>query len=108
MRSAEDPMQPTREASTARRSPAMAPFPLGVVLFPGGLRALLQQIAAPVGAARMPAAHAFDDASRVAFRLAETLPLEQPARQKLLEVDHPAARLDALADDLSQPPANDP
>ncbi len=108
MRSAEGPIQPPRETATARWSPAIALFPLCVVLFPGGLRGLLQQIAAPVGAARMPAPHAFDDASRVAFRLAETSPLEQPARQKLLEVDHPAARLDALAGDLSQPPANDP
>ena len=108
MRSAEGPMQPPRETATARWSPEMALFRLGVALFPGGLRALLQQIAAPVGAPRMPAPHAFDDASRVAFRLAETLPLEQLTRQKALEVDHPAARLNTRSGCLSQPPPNGP
>jgi len=108
MRSAEGPIHPPRETATARRSPEIALLPLGVVLFPGGLRALLQQIAAPVGAPRMPAPHAFDDASRVAFRLAETLPLEQLTRQKALEVDHPAARLNTRSGCLSQPPPNGP
>ncbi|HRF71793.1 MAG TPA: hypothetical protein PL117_03395 [Accumulibacter sp.] len=56
----------------------------------------------------MPAPHAFDDASRVAFRLAETLPLEQLTRQKALEVDHPAARLNTRSGCLSQPPPNGP
>ncbi len=39
----------------------------------------------------------YDDASWVGHRLAELLPLEPPARQRLLEMDDPDARLRLLA-----------
>ncbi|HEX6828652.1 MAG TPA: LON peptidase substrate-binding domain-containing protein [Burkholderiales bacterium] len=38
----------------------------------------------------------FDDAAWVSYRLAETLPLKLQARQKLLELDEAAARLQVL------------
>ncbi|MGA8277655.1 MAG: LON peptidase substrate-binding domain-containing protein [Rhodanobacteraceae bacterium] len=38
----------------------------------------------------------YDDAAWVGFRLAETLPLEKPERQRLLEMTDPLSRLDQL------------
>lgn len=61
---------------------------LGVVL-----RKILEQID---GADQVfPDPH-FDDAAWVGWRLAELLPLEQPGRQQLLQLDDPDERLDML------------
>lgn len=58
------------------------------------LRAVLSRLD---GGAAEPVETAFDDAAWVGFRLTELLPLELAARQSLLEMQDPLARLDALA-----------
>lgn len=58
-----------------------------------GLVPLLQAIASDLGDQRMPVPHAFDDAVWVGYRYAEVLPIQPLARQKLLELGDPLARL---------------
>lgn len=65
------------------------------------LHTLLQAIAAELAPGQLPPPHAFDDAAWVGYRLAELLPLAPLARQALLELGDPAARLDALAAHVS-------
>jgi uncharacterized protein len=57
------------------------------------LERLLEKLGGPH--AKAPRAR-FDDAAWVAFRLAETLPLENTERQQLLQIDEPLERLGQL------------
>lgn len=57
------------------------------------LAQLLETIIDKVGAERFPAPPRLDDAAWVAYRLAESLPLEASLRQQLLEVRDPLAAL---------------
>jgi len=60
------------------------------------LAQLLESIIAKVGAERFPAPARLDDAAWVAYRLAESLPLEPSVRQQLLEARDPLAALDEV------------
>ncbi|WP_291847227.1 LON peptidase substrate-binding domain-containing protein [Accumulibacter sp.] len=71
-----------------------------------GLVLLLRKIADELGEQRLPAPHAFDDASWVGYRLTEILPLQILARQKLLALQDPLLRLRALSIWLAQRVAN--
>lgn len=63
---------------------------------------LLQKIVSDVGPERMPEPHHFDDAAWVSYRLTEVLPIQNLAKQKLLELDDPLVRLEILEKYLSQ------
>ena len=67
-----------------------------------GLIPLLRRIAADRGPDRFPAPHAFDDAAWVGYRLTEIVPVQPLAKQKLLELDDPLARLEVLHTYLAQ------
>jgi uncharacterized protein len=60
------------------------------------LATLLETIMSKVGAERFPAPARLDDAAWVAYRLAESLPLEASLRQQLLEVRDPLLALDEV------------
>jgi Lon protease-like protein len=60
------------------------------------LAQLLETIIAKVGAERFPAPARLDDAAWVAYRLAESLPLEPAMRQRLLEARDPNVALAEL------------
>ena len=57
---------------------------------------ILRELMREVGEDHFPAPHRFDDASWIAFRLAEALPIPAPFRQELLETNDAAARLAAV------------
>lgn len=63
---------------------------------------LLQRIVNDLGPQRMPEPHHFDDAEWVGFRITEVLPIQNLAKQKLLELDDPLARLEILETFLDQ------
>lgn len=63
---------------------------------------LLRQVAADVGPERMPHPYAYEDAGWVGHRLAELMPVQLLAKQKLLELDDPLVRLNILHTYLSQ------
>ncbi|NTV68523.1 MAG: peptidase S16 [Azonexaceae bacterium] len=63
---------------------------------------LLRRIAADVGQERLPEPHRFDDAEWVGYRITEVLPIQNLAKQKLLELDDPLARLEILEKYLDQ------
>ena len=63
---------------------------------------LLRNVAADVGPERMPPPHAYDDAVWVGHRLAEIMPVQPLAKQKLLELDDPLQRLEILFSYLHQ------
>ena len=66
---------------------------------PEALRALLpllEKIVNDLGPTRMPPPYAYDDASWVGYRLTEIAPVQPLAKQKLLELDDPVARLEIL------------
>jgi Lon protease-like protein len=67
-----------------------------------GLLPLLRKVAADLGPAKMPEPHAFDDAAWVGYRLAEVVPVQPLARQKLLELENPLSRLEILHAYLAQ------
>ena len=67
-----------------------------------GLLPLLQRVATDLGPDKMPEPHAFDDAAWVGCRLTEILPVQPLAKQKLLELDDPIARLEILHAYLAQ------
>jgi Lon protease-like protein len=67
-----------------------------------GLLPLLQKIAGDLGPERMPEPHAFDDAAWVGYRLTEVVPVQQLAKQKLLELLDPLSRLEILHTYLAQ------
>ena len=60
------------------------------------LAELLAKIMAKVGAERFPSPARMDEAAWVSYRLAEVLPLETDARQRLLEARDPLATLGEL------------
>lgn len=67
-----------------------------------GLLPLLKTIVSDVGPDRMPEPHAFDDAAWVGYRLAEILPVQSLAKQRLLELDDPVSRLEIIHTYLAQ------
>ena len=66
------------------------------------LAQLLELLANRIGPQHFPAAHAFDDASWVGYRLAELLPLPLSAKQSMLEINDSEVRLQALRKFLAQ------
>ncbi len=63
---------------------------------------LLQRVIADLGPGRMPEPHRYDDAGWVGYRITEVLPVQNLAKQKLLELDDPLARLEILEKFLDQ------
>jgi len=63
-------------------------------------RKVLAALVERFGAEQFPKPLCLDDAAWVSYRLAEALPLSMDVRQKLLETDAPAARLEVLRDIL--------
>ncbi len=63
---------------------------------------LLQRIVADLGPSRIPEPHRYDDAAWVGYRITEILPIQNLAKQKLLELDDPLARLEILEKFLDQ------
>jgi Lon protease-like protein len=91
----DDGGQPVREA--AERVELDAPLP--PLPLPSGfesLAQLLETIMRKVGAERFPAPARMDDAAWVAYRLAETLPLEAATRQRLIEARDPLTALNEV------------
>ncbi|KAB8316144.1 ATP-dependent protease [Tolypothrix campylonemoides VB511288] len=63
----------------------------------GLLATVLERVLDHVGGEHARAGHArFDEAAWVGWRLAELLPLQDPQRQELLQLDDPHERLDRL------------
>jgi len=67
-----------------------------------GLVTLLRGVAADIGPERMPPPYAYDDAGWVGHRLAEVMPVQPLAKQKLLELEDPLQRLEILFSYLNQ------
>jgi uncharacterized protein len=67
-----------------------------------GLVTLLRTMAEDLGPARLPPPYAYDDAGWVGHRLAEVMPVQPLAKQKLLELDDPLQRLEILFSYLQQ------
>ena len=67
-----------------------------------GVLPLLEKVAGDLGPERMPEPHAFGDAAWVGYRLAEILPVQALAKQKLLELDDPVSRLELIHTYLAQ------
>ena len=63
---------------------------------------LLMQIIADLGPEKIATPHAFDSTVWVGYRLTEVLPVQPLAKQKLLEMDDPLARLEIIYAYLSQ------
>ena len=63
---------------------------------------LLRRVAGELGPERMPEPHRFDDAEWVGYRLTEILPVQNLAKQKLLELEDSLARLEILERFLDQ------
>lgn len=63
---------------------------------------LLRRIVSDLGSERMPEPHHFDDADWVGCRLTEILPVQNLAKQKLLELNDPLMRLEILEKYLDQ------
>lgn len=63
---------------------------------------VLRLLVDKVGAANFPAPLKFDDPAWVAYRLAEILPMEAPAKQELLELQDAAARFSLLRRIMAQ------
>jgi Lon protease-like protein len=63
---------------------------------------LLRRIVSDLGSERMPEPHRYDEAEWVGYRITEVLPIQNLAKQKLLELDDPVARLEILEKYLSQ------
>ena len=63
---------------------------------------VLQAIIAKVGAGHFPAPHRFDDAAWIGYHLSEVLPISLEAKQRLLQMSDPLARLSELNEILSQ------
>lgn len=67
-----------------------------------GLVTLLRSVAADAGPERMPPPYAYEDAGWVGHRLAEVMPVQPLAKQKLLELEDPLQRLEILFSYLNQ------
>lgn len=63
---------------------------------------LLRRVVADLGPARIPEPHDYDNALWVGYRITEVLPIQNLAKQKLLELDDPLARLEILERFLDQ------
>ena len=63
---------------------------------------LLRRIVKDIGPERMPEPHCFDEAEWVGYRITEVLPIQNLAKQKLLELDDPLMRLEILEKYLDQ------
>ncbi|HQU80140.1 MAG TPA: LON peptidase substrate-binding domain-containing protein [Azonexus sp.] len=63
---------------------------------------LLRRIANDIGPARFPEPHRYDDAEWVGYRITEILPVQNLAKQKLLELEDPLSRLEILEKFLDQ------
>jgi len=63
---------------------------------------LLRRIVDDLGNERLPEPHRYDEAEWVGFRITEVLPIQNLAKQKLLELDDPLARLEILEKYLDQ------
>lgn len=63
---------------------------------------LLRRIVSDLGKDRMPEPHRYDEAEWVGYRITEVLPIQNLAKQKLLELDDPVARLEILEKYLTQ------
>ncbi|MDR2837908.1 MAG: LON peptidase substrate-binding domain-containing protein [Azonexus sp.] len=62
----------------------------------------LQRIISDLGPKRCPEPHHFDEAAWVGYRITEALPIQNLAKQKLLELDDPLVRLEILETWLDQ------
>lgn len=63
---------------------------------------LLYKVINDLGPERIAKPHRFDDAHWVGYRLTEILPIQNLAKQKLLELDDPLSRLEILEKYLDQ------
>ena len=63
---------------------------------------LLRRVASDIGPARFPEPHRYDDAEWVGYRITEILPVQNLAKQKLLELEDPLSRLEILEKFLDQ------
>ena len=63
---------------------------------------LLHRIIRDIGSERIPEPHALDEAEWVSYRITEVLPIQNLAKQKLLELEDPIARLEILEKFLEQ------
>jgi len=63
---------------------------------------LLRRIVGDLGQERIPEPHRYNEAEWVGYRITEVLPIQNLAKQKLLELDDPLARLEILEKYLSQ------
>ena len=82
----------------------LLPEPAAVALPPERRRLLplLRRVVADLGAERIPEPHDYDNALWVGYRITEVLPIQNLAKQKLLELDDPLARLEILEKFLDQ------
>ena len=82
----------------------LLPEPGAVALPPERRRLLplLRRVVADLGAERIPEPHDYDNALWVGYRITEVLPIQNLAKQKLLELDDPLARLEILEKFLDQ------
>ncbi len=62
----------------------------------------LVRVVSDLGKDKVPEPHNWDDAAWVGYRLAEAMPVQNLAKQKLLELDNPLARLEILEKYLEQ------
>lgn len=62
----------------------------------------LRKVVNDLGPERIAQPHRFDEAEWVGFRITEILPVQNLAKQKLLELDDPLARLEILEKFLDQ------
>lgn len=63
---------------------------------------LLRRVVSDLGNERIPEPHRYDEAEWVGYRITEVLPIQNLAKQKLLELENPLARLDILEKFLDQ------
>ena len=63
---------------------------------------LLRRVVKDLGSERIPEPHRYDDAEWVGYRITEILPIHNLAKQKLLELEDPLARLEILEKFLDQ------
>jgi len=63
---------------------------------------LLRRVVKDLGNERIPEPHRYDDAEWVGYRITEVLPIHNLAKQKLLELEDPLARLEILEKFLDQ------
>ena len=63
---------------------------------------LLERVVKDLGNERIPEPHQYDDAEWVGYRITEVLPINNLAKQKLLELEDPLVRLEILEKFLDQ------